>query len=90
MALDAQQLANEIAANVHAATAAAPKPTTPAGAAMALPTGADFCEIWPKAKPILELLAGIAIIIPGAGATAGGVLQGLIKVGDQISSEVCK
>jgi hypothetical protein len=90
MALDAKQIANEIAANVHAAVAAAPEATTPAGAERALPVGADFCAIWPKAKPVLDLLAGVAILIPGAGTTAGAVLQSLIKVGDQISTEVCK
>ena len=86
MALDAKQLANEIAANVHAVTAAASKT---AGAAAAPGVG-DFCTIWPKAKPVLELVAGIVIFIPGAGTTAGAVLQGLLKVGDQISAEVCK
>jgi hypothetical protein len=86
MALDAKQLANEIAANVHAVTATASKT---AGAAAAPGVG-DFCTIWPKAKPVLELVAGIVIFIPGAGTTAGAVLQGLLKVGDQISAEVCK
>jgi len=49
----------------------------------------DFCSIWPKAKPILELLAGIAILIPGVGAAAGAVLKGLVSVGDNIAKEVC-
>lgn len=49
----------------------------------------DFCSIWPKAKPILELLAGIAILIPGVGAAAGAVLKGLISVGDKIAEEIC-
>ena len=49
----------------------------------------DFCSIWPKAKPILELLAGIAILIPGVGATAGAVLKGLIKIGDQLFDQLC-
>lgn len=49
----------------------------------------DFCSIWPRAKPILELLAGIAILIPGLGAAAGGVLKGLIAVGDRIAEETC-
>jgi hypothetical protein len=86
MALDAKQLANEIAANVRTVSAAAPKTT---GAAAA-PSAGDFCTIWPKAKPVLELVAGVVIFIPGAGTTAGAVLQGLLKVGDQISAEVCK
>jgi hypothetical protein len=49
----------------------------------------DFCSIWPKAKPILELLAGIAILIPGVGAAAGAVLKGLVRVGDKIVEEIC-
>ncbi|MDX0995195.1 hypothetical protein GOL26_09650 [Sinorhizobium medicae] len=49
----------------------------------------DFCSIWPKAKPILELLAGIAILIPGVGAAAGAVLKGLVSVGDNIVEEIC-
>ena len=90
MALDARQLADEIAANVHAAAAAAPRAATPGAAAMAVPVGADFCAIWPKAKPVLELVSGVVILIPGAGTTAGGVLQGLIKIGDRIAADVCK
>jgi hypothetical protein len=87
MALDAKQLADEITASVRAVSAAAPHPS--AAAAAAAPVG-DFCSIWPKAKPVLELVAGVVIFIPGAGATAGAVLQGLLKVGDQISAQVCK
>lgn len=49
----------------------------------------DFCSIWPRAKPILELLAGLAILIPGAGATAGAVLKGLLRIGDKIAEETC-
>jgi hypothetical protein len=81
MAIDEKAAANTIVAAVHA--------TRPhAGAAAAMP--ADFCTIWPQAKPILELLSGIASIIPGLGTVAGGVLKGLITVGDQISAQVCK
>ena len=87
MALDAQKLARDIADNVRTVTAAAPQT---AAAAAAPPIGSDFCTIWPKAKPVLELVAGVVILIPGAGTSAGAVLQGLIKVGDQISAEVCK
>ncbi|KPH10231.1 hypothetical protein CO657_03580 [Rhizobium acidisoli] len=49
----------------------------------------NFCTIWPRAKPILDFLAGLALLIPGLGATAGAVLRGLIKVGDQIAQETC-
>jgi hypothetical protein len=87
MALDAKKLADEITASVRAVSAAAPQSS--AAAAAAAPVG-DFCSIWPKAKPVLELVAGVVIFIPGAGATAGAVLQGLLKVGDQISAQVCK
>jgi hypothetical protein len=50
----------------------------------------DFCKLWPQAKPILELLSGIAILIPGLGAVAGGVLKGLIVVGDKLAEETCR
>ncbi|MER9316326.1 hypothetical protein NKI31_12570 [Mesorhizobium sp. M0659] len=59
------------------------------GAVRSAGAGDDFCSIWTKAKPILELLAGIAILIPGVGATAGAVLKGLIVVGDKIAQEIC-
>ena len=49
----------------------------------------DFCALWTKAKPILEVVAGLVVLIPGLGAVAAGVLRGLIKVGDQIAAEVC-
>ena len=84
MALDAQKLARDIADKVRTVTAAAPQT---AAAAAAPPIGSDFCTIWPKAKPVLELVAGVVIFFPGAGTTAGAALQGLI---DQISAEVCK
>jgi hypothetical protein len=85
MPLDSKQLAKDIAANVRAVTAA----HSADDAATAAPVG-DFCSIWPKAKPVLELVAGVVIFIPGAGTTAGAVLQSLIKVGDQVSADVCK
>ncbi|WP_152535866.1 hypothetical protein [Bradyrhizobium sp. Ai1a-2] len=84
MSLDAKQLAQEITQTVRAAAAA-----HPAGGAAAEAVGGDFCSIWPKAKPVLELLAGIVAFIPGLGATAGAVLQGLIKVGDKIAEQAC-
>jgi uncharacterized membrane protein YjjB (DUF3815 family) len=90
MPLDAQQLANDIAGNVRAVTTAQLQAQAAGAGAAAAPVSGDFCSIWPKAKPVLELVAGIVIFIPGAGTTAGGVLQGLIKVGDQISTEVCR
>ena len=72
MPLDAKQLAAEIAENVRAASAA-----HPAGSdATVASVDADFCSIWPKAKPVLELVAGVVMFIPGAGTTAGAVLKG--------------
>jgi hypothetical protein len=85
MALDEGQLARDIAAAVQEARSAGGRSPM----AIALPAGEDFCSIWPKAKPVLELISGVVVLIPGAGTTAGAVLQALIKVGDQISSEVC-
>jgi hypothetical protein len=86
MPLDAKKLAGDIVTEVGAAQ----KATGSATAAAAPAAGAgDFCGIWVKAKPILELLGGLAILIPGVGVTAGGVLRGLIKIGDQLSSELC-
>ncbi len=84
MAFSAQEAANLITAEV-AGTA----PSAEAAVAAAIKPG-DFCALWPKAKPILEVVAGLVILIPGLGAVAAGVLKGLIKVGDQIAAEVCK
>lgn len=84
MAFSAQESAKLITAEVA--------DTTPAAEAMvaaAIKPG-DFCALWPKAKPILDVVAGLVILIPGLGAVAAGVLKGLIKVGDQIAAEVCK
>jgi hypothetical protein len=86
MTLEAKQIAQDIATQVNAARArTAGLESTAAGQT---PVG-DFCSIWPQAKPILELLAGVVGFIPGAGTTAGAVLQTLTKVGDQIATEVC-
>ncbi|MFG1215079.1 hypothetical protein V5F72_22565 [Xanthobacter flavus] len=52
--------------------------------------GNDFCNIWPKAKPLLEVAATVLVFIPGAGTIAGPVLNGLIKIGDQIFAETCR
>ncbi|MFZ5690316.1 MAG: hypothetical protein ACOY5F_03585 [Pseudomonadota bacterium] len=60
----------------------------PEAAAAAAP---DFCALWPKAKPILQVLVGIIAIlpIPGGGAIGGGILNGLITLGDQIFKDKC-
>ncbi len=52
-------------------------------------TSAGFCAIWPKVKPILEMISGIAAFIPGVGSTAGAVLKGLLQIGDRIAKEAC-
>lgn len=52
--------------------------------------GNDFCGIWPKAKPLLEVASTVLVFIPGAGPIAGPVLNGLIKIGDQIYAETCR
>jgi hypothetical protein len=51
----------------------------------------DFCILWPKAKPILQVLVGIIAIlpIPGGGAIGGGILNGLVTLGDQIFRDKC-
>lgn len=83
MALEARKLAAEIMSEVHAAN-------LPGGEASKAPSPSDFCDLWPKAKPILGFIAGIAALIPGLGQQAGAILNGLIKVGDQIAASVCK
>ncbi len=85
MSLDAKKLAGDIVNEVSANQA---KTGVTSVAAV---TPADFCGIWSKAKPILDLVSGVVIFIPGAGATAGAVLKGLIKVGDTIAAQMnCK
>ncbi len=49
----------------------------------------DFCAVWPSAKPILDVIAGVAVFIPGAGAAAGPVLKALTTIGDQIYGSTC-
>ena len=84
MAIVAATAAKEIEAEVKAL--AGPMAMGAAGAI----APRNFCDLWPKAKPILEIVSGIIVMIPGLGAVAAGVLKGLIKVGDQIAAEVCK
>ena len=86
MKFDAEGIAKEIVGQVATAQKAGP---AAASITVAAVKPGDFCTIWPKAKPVLELLAGVVVFIPGAGATAGAVLQGLIKVGDQVASQMC-
>lgn len=65
-----------------------------ANTSVTLPGGAqgaplNFCEIWPTAKPILQMIAGIAPYIPGVGTAAGGVITALIAVGQEIFDKTC-
>lgn len=83
MQLDATSIAGEVVSSVTAAQ----KKTGDASIAAAAP--GDFCGIWAKAKPILEGIAAIIIFLPGFGTVAAGVLNALIKVGDQVSSQMC-
>jgi hypothetical protein len=86
-AFDAAACAAIINTELRQAEAAA----APAGASAqaAAIGGADFCAIWPKVKPILELVSGIAGFIPGLGTAAGAVLKGLLQIGDKIAAETC-
>lgn len=70
--------------NASAAMAAGPAAAAAGGAP-------DFCALWPKAKPILQVLVGIIAIvpIPGGGVVGGGILNGLIVLGDQIFKDKC-
>jgi hypothetical protein len=61
-------------------------PPLPAGA-QAAPQ--NFCTVWPVAKPILQLLAGIAPLIPGVGAPAGAALTALIAAGQAVYDKTC-
>jgi hypothetical protein len=49
----------------------------------------EFCTIWPKAEPILKIIAKYIGYIPGVGSTAGVIISGLVTAGDAISEIVC-
>ena len=51
--------------------------------------GADFCSVWPTAKPVLQLLASVVGLIPGAGAGAGIALNALITAGQAVYDQTC-
>jgi hypothetical protein len=55
--------------------------------AAALPV--EFCKIWPNAKPLLDALSGIAVLVPGYGSAAAASLRALIAVGEAIRKEAC-
>lgn len=57
---------------------------------IALPAGnADFCGLWPGAKPLLQGLAGVVVFLPGFGHAAGAALTALIAVGDTVYKQTC-
>jgi mono/diheme cytochrome c family protein len=82
MALSANS-ANELRAIINANLAV---PAAPPGVQPAPP---DFCAIWPTAKPILQTLAGVVILIPGFGAAAAAALTALIAAGQVIFDQTC-
>jgi len=84
MSIDTEKAAAIIAGEVQAAAK-----SNPEAAAMAAVDVGNFCEIWKKAKPILEAVSGFIGFIPGLGSTAGAVLKGLIKVGDMVYDAQC-
>ena len=49
----------------------------------------DFCSIWPKALPILKLVAQYIGFIPGVGGTAAIIVNALITAGNGVSSVIC-
>jgi len=88
MAIDSNTAAQLVLKGYGEFNAAAAAAARPDAAAAAAP---DFCALWPKAKPILQVLVGIIAIlpIPGGGAVGGGILNGLITLGDQIFKDKC-
>lgn len=79
MAIEAQSLADLITESVREQ----PRQAVTAEAAL----GDNFCSIWPKAKPALEMvLTLLGFISPQISA----VLKGLIKVGDEIYAQTCR
>jgi hypothetical protein len=85
MTIDANQMAQTIVDSVEGTHA---KFGTLLPRAEGATVTTTFCATWAKAKPVLSVLAGFAMWIPGFGATAAGVLHGLIKVGDLIAAEL--
>jgi hypothetical protein len=81
MTITAQAIADHILSEVQ--SAAPDRETSDA-------TGRHFCSLWAQARPVLHMLSGIVGFIPGFGQTAAAVLRGLLKVGDEISNELCE
>lgn len=75
---------NSAAALITASVAEARQESVPQTEAAGLD---EFGSIWAKAKPLLNMAATLLPLFPGAGTIAGPVLNGLIKIGDQIAVE---
>jgi hypothetical protein len=50
---------------------------------------ADFCTVWPTARPVLQFLASVIGLIPGAGTGAGVALNALITAGQAVYDQTC-
>jgi hypothetical protein len=74
---------NEARAIIEGSLASSSTPIAGAGPTI------NFCSVWPEAKPILQILSGIVVFIPGVGAAAGPVLTSLIAVGDSVFQRTC-
>jgi len=83
MAAPSQEAIQQFRAHVDAVLAE--PPSFAAGG----PQTADFCTLWPTAKPILQAAGGIIGFIPGVGAGAAPILNALVSVGDQIYNSTC-
>lgn len=89
MTLTAKSLADVVVASTqesHAKFALTLVASGSPPAAVSIP--ATYCSLWKTAKPVIASIAGIAMWIPGFGATVAGVLGGLVKVGDLIAAEM--
>ena len=69
--------------DAHAADASAHQDKVQKVLGEAQTLGKDFDEIWPKAVPVLDAVAGLVRFIPGVGVAAP-VISGLVAVGNAL------
>jgi hypothetical protein len=69
--------------DAHAADASAHRDKVQQVLGEAKTLGKDFDEIWPKAVPVLDAVAGLVRFIPGVGVAAP-VISGLVAVGNAL------
>ena len=69
--------------DAHAADASAHQDRVQKVLGEARTLGKDFDEIWPKAMPVLDAVAGLVRFIPGVGVAAP-VISGLVAVGNAL------